>query len=188
MLQAVKMGAKAKSRGQLSALLSDAVANREELKERIAQGRAARKSAGNKYGELVRKARGRREYRLMQLVRRFLSGLARILCVNTVCVALIAKLRKLGTLDHSLLFFKLSLSLPEFNSTMATAVCIPKPLRPQEAVDSPPRSSHPPPSSTSSPPPSSSSPRSSSRRSSSRPSAPSAPAAPPPPSSSSPPI
>lgn len=52
--QAPKPGAgKARARGQLSALLADAVDNRAELEERIAQGRANRRAAGNKYGELT---------------------------------------------------------------------------------------------------------------------------------------
>ena len=42
---------RAKAKGQLSALLADAVSNRAELEERIAQGRANRRNAGNKYGE-----------------------------------------------------------------------------------------------------------------------------------------
>ncbi|KAL8280799.1 hypothetical protein RQP46_006803 [Phenoliferia psychrophenolica] len=47
----VKLGGKgARAKGQLSALLSEAVENRAELEERIAQSRNNRKSAGNKYG------------------------------------------------------------------------------------------------------------------------------------------
>lgn len=43
-------GGRARQKGQLSALLAEAVENRAELEERIAQGRANRKNAGNKYG------------------------------------------------------------------------------------------------------------------------------------------
>jgi hypothetical protein len=46
----VSRGAKAK--GQLSALLSAARDNREELEERIAQAKQNRRSAGSKYGTL----------------------------------------------------------------------------------------------------------------------------------------
>ncbi|KAK4051396.1 hypothetical protein OIV83_002880 [Microbotryomycetes sp. JL201] len=46
---AVGMG-RARAKGQLSALLADAYSNRAELEERIAQAKANRKSAGNKYG------------------------------------------------------------------------------------------------------------------------------------------
>ncbi|KAM0748743.1 hypothetical protein T439DRAFT_71963 [Meredithblackwellia eburnea MCA 4105] len=48
--QQAKVGGRARSKHQLSALLSEAVQNRDELEERIAQGRINRKSAGNKYG------------------------------------------------------------------------------------------------------------------------------------------
>ncbi|KAK4694283.1 hypothetical protein P7C70_g8762, partial [Phenoliferia sp. Uapishka_3] len=47
---APKLQGRAKGRHQLSALLAEAVENRAELEERIAQGRNNRKSAGNKYG------------------------------------------------------------------------------------------------------------------------------------------
>ncbi|KAM0789226.1 hypothetical protein ACM66B_000069 [Microbotryomycetes sp. NB124-2] len=46
---AVGLG-RARAKGQLSALLADAYSNRAELEERIAQAKANRKSAGNKYG------------------------------------------------------------------------------------------------------------------------------------------
>ncbi|SCZ89375.1 BZ3500_MvSof-1268-A1-R1_Chr9g10387 [Microbotryum saponariae] len=41
---------RARQKGQLSALLADAVENRAELEERIARGKANRKAAGNRYG------------------------------------------------------------------------------------------------------------------------------------------
>lgn len=41
---------RARRTGQLSALLADAVDRRQELEEKIAQGKANRKAAGNKYG------------------------------------------------------------------------------------------------------------------------------------------
>ncbi|TCD68906.1 hypothetical protein EIP91_009456 [Steccherinum ochraceum] len=49
-IKGAALGGRAKTRHQLSALLTDAYANREELEERIAQGRRNRKEAGNKYG------------------------------------------------------------------------------------------------------------------------------------------
>jgi hypothetical protein len=45
------LGGRARSRHQLSTLLSEAFENREALEERIAEGRRNRKEAGNKYGE-----------------------------------------------------------------------------------------------------------------------------------------
>lgn len=50
-IKGAKMGKMARSRGQLTTLLSEAYQNREALEERIAQGRRNRKEAGNKYGE-----------------------------------------------------------------------------------------------------------------------------------------
>ena len=50
-IKGAKLGKTARSRGQLSALLSEAYHNREMLEEKIAQGRRNRKEAGNKYGE-----------------------------------------------------------------------------------------------------------------------------------------
>ena len=44
------MGGRARSRHQLSSLLTEAYMNREALEEKIAQGRKNRKEAGNKYG------------------------------------------------------------------------------------------------------------------------------------------
>ncbi|KAH7921735.1 hypothetical protein BV22DRAFT_707114 [Leucogyrophana mollusca] len=49
-VQGAKLGATARSRHQLTTLLSEAYLNREALEERIAQGRRNRKEAGNKYG------------------------------------------------------------------------------------------------------------------------------------------
>ena len=46
-----KIGGLARTRHQLSSLLTDAYMNREALEEKIAQGRRNRKEAGNKYGQ-----------------------------------------------------------------------------------------------------------------------------------------
>jgi proline-rich protein PRCC len=48
--QAPKIGSRARTRHQLSALLTEAYENREALEEKIAQGRRNRKESGNKYG------------------------------------------------------------------------------------------------------------------------------------------
>ena len=50
LFQAPKIGSRARTRHQLSALLTEAYENREALEEKIAQGRRNRKEAGNKYG------------------------------------------------------------------------------------------------------------------------------------------
>ncbi|KIJ59196.1 hypothetical protein HYDPIDRAFT_44162 [Hydnomerulius pinastri MD-312] len=50
-VKGAKLGATARSRHQLTTLLTEAYLNREALEERIAQGRRNRKEAGNKYGE-----------------------------------------------------------------------------------------------------------------------------------------
>ena len=49
--QGAALGGRARSRHQLSTLLTEAYQNRESLEEKIAQGRRNRKEAGNKYGE-----------------------------------------------------------------------------------------------------------------------------------------
>jgi len=49
-IKAAKAGSVARTRHQLSTLLTDAYENREALEERIAQGKRNRKEAGNKYG------------------------------------------------------------------------------------------------------------------------------------------
>ncbi|KAF8509266.1 mitotic checkpoint regulator, MAD2B-interacting-domain-containing protein [Gautieria morchelliformis] len=49
-IKAPKIGSRARTRHQLSALLTEAYENREALEEKIAQGRRNRKEAGNKYG------------------------------------------------------------------------------------------------------------------------------------------
>ncbi|KIK91948.1 hypothetical protein PAXRUDRAFT_830411 [Paxillus rubicundulus Ve08.2h10] len=49
-VRGAKLGAVARSRHQLTTLLTEAYMNREALEERIAQGRRNRKEAGNKYG------------------------------------------------------------------------------------------------------------------------------------------
>jgi len=49
-IQGAKLGGRARSRHQLSTLLTEAYTNREALEERIAEGRRNRKEAGNKYG------------------------------------------------------------------------------------------------------------------------------------------
>ncbi|EGN95968.1 hypothetical protein SERLA73DRAFT_185425 [Serpula lacrymans var. lacrymans S7.3] len=49
-VQGAKLGGRARSRHQLTTLLTEAYTNREALEERIAQGRRNRKEAGNKYG------------------------------------------------------------------------------------------------------------------------------------------
>ncbi|KAF8838337.1 hypothetical protein BDN67DRAFT_933929 [Paxillus ammoniavirescens] len=49
-VKGTKLGAVARSRHQLTTLLTEAYTNREALEERIAQGRRNRKEAGNKYG------------------------------------------------------------------------------------------------------------------------------------------
>jgi len=45
-----KLSGRAKSRHQLSSLLTEAYQNREALEDKIAEGRRNRKEAGNKYG------------------------------------------------------------------------------------------------------------------------------------------
>ena len=50
--QGAALGGRAKTRHQLSTLLTDAYQNREALEEKIAMARRNRKEAGNKYGEL----------------------------------------------------------------------------------------------------------------------------------------
>ncbi|EMD38364.1 hypothetical protein CERSUDRAFT_72887 [Gelatoporia subvermispora B] len=50
-LQGAALGGRARTRHQLSTLLTEAYQNREALEEQIAQGRRNRKEAGNKYGE-----------------------------------------------------------------------------------------------------------------------------------------
>jgi len=45
------LGGRARSRGQLATLLTEAYQNREAYEEKIAHGRRNRKEAGNKYGE-----------------------------------------------------------------------------------------------------------------------------------------
>lgn len=50
MLQGAGLSGRARTRHQLSSLLTEAYQNREALEERIAQGRRNRKEAGNKYG------------------------------------------------------------------------------------------------------------------------------------------
>lgn len=49
-IKGAKLGRVAKTRHQLTTLLSDAYSNREMLEEKIAQGKRNRKEAGNKYG------------------------------------------------------------------------------------------------------------------------------------------
>ena len=49
-LKGAALGGRARSRHQLSTLLTEAYSNREELEEKLAQGRRNRKEAGNKYG------------------------------------------------------------------------------------------------------------------------------------------
>ncbi|KAG2078255.1 hypothetical protein BDR04DRAFT_458150 [Suillus decipiens] len=49
-IQGAKLGSTARSRHQLTTLLTDAYHNREALEEKIAQARRNRKEAGNKYG------------------------------------------------------------------------------------------------------------------------------------------
>ncbi|KAH0826925.1 mitotic checkpoint regulator, MAD2B-interacting-domain-containing protein [Lanmaoa asiatica] len=49
-VKGAKLGSVARSRHQLTTLLTEAYLNREVLEERIAQGRRNRKEAGNKYG------------------------------------------------------------------------------------------------------------------------------------------
>lgn len=49
-VQGAKLGSTARSRHQLTTLLTDAYHNREALEEKIAQARRNRKEAGNKYG------------------------------------------------------------------------------------------------------------------------------------------
>ncbi|EIN07335.1 hypothetical protein PUNSTDRAFT_136020 [Punctularia strigosozonata HHB-11173 SS5] len=53
-VQGAKLGGRARSRHQLTTLLTEAYQNRETLEEKIAQGRRNRKEAGMKYGELYR--------------------------------------------------------------------------------------------------------------------------------------
>ena len=50
-VKGAKLGAVARSRHQLTTLLTEAYLNREVLEDKIAQGRRNRKEAGNKYGE-----------------------------------------------------------------------------------------------------------------------------------------
>lgn len=50
-VKGAKLGGVARSRHQLTTLLTEAYLNRDALEERIAQGRRNRKEAGNKYGE-----------------------------------------------------------------------------------------------------------------------------------------
>lgn len=52
-VKGAKLGSVARSRHQLTTLLTEAYLNREALEERIAQGRRNRKEAGNKYGEYL---------------------------------------------------------------------------------------------------------------------------------------
>jgi proline-rich protein PRCC len=52
-VQGAKLGKQARSRHQLTTLLTEAYANRDLLEERIAQGKRNRKEAGMKYGECV---------------------------------------------------------------------------------------------------------------------------------------
>ena len=52
-VKGAKLGAVARSRHQLTTLLTEAYSNREVLEERIAQGRRNRKEAGMKYGEYL---------------------------------------------------------------------------------------------------------------------------------------
>ncbi|THH33961.1 hypothetical protein EUX98_g283 [Antrodiella citrinella] len=49
-IKGAALSGRARGRHQLSTLLSEAYSNREELEEKIAQGRKNRKEAGNKYG------------------------------------------------------------------------------------------------------------------------------------------
>ncbi|TBU35932.1 mitotic checkpoint regulator, MAD2B-interacting-domain-containing protein [Dichomitus squalens] len=49
-IKGAALGGRARSRHQLSTLLTEAYQNREDLEEKIAQGRRNRKEAGNKYG------------------------------------------------------------------------------------------------------------------------------------------
>ncbi|KAI0748170.1 mitotic checkpoint regulator, MAD2B-interacting-domain-containing protein [Daedaleopsis nitida] len=49
-IQGAALGGRARTRHQLSTLLTEAYSNREALEEKIAQGRRNRKEAGNKYG------------------------------------------------------------------------------------------------------------------------------------------
>lgn len=49
-LQGAKLGGRARSRHQLTTLLTEAYSNREALEEKIAEGRRNRKEAGKKYG------------------------------------------------------------------------------------------------------------------------------------------
>lgn len=53
-VQGAKLGGRARSRHQLTTLLTEAYQNRESLEEQIAQGRRNRKEAGMKYGESFR--------------------------------------------------------------------------------------------------------------------------------------
>lgn len=50
--QGAALSGRARTRHQLSSLLTEAYQNREALEEQIAQGRRNRKEAGNKYGVL----------------------------------------------------------------------------------------------------------------------------------------
>lgn len=50
-IKGAALSGRARTRGQLATLLTEAYQNREAYEERIAQGRRNRKEAGNKYGE-----------------------------------------------------------------------------------------------------------------------------------------
>lgn len=50
-IKGAALSGRARSRGQLATLLTEAYQNREAYEDRIAQGRRNRKEAGNKYGE-----------------------------------------------------------------------------------------------------------------------------------------
>lgn len=50
-IKGAALSGRARSRGQLATLLTEAYQNREAYEERIAQGRRNRKEAGNKYGK-----------------------------------------------------------------------------------------------------------------------------------------
>jgi proline-rich protein PRCC len=52
-IQGAKLGGRARSRHQLTTLLTEAYQNREALEEQIAQGRRNRKEAGMKYGQSI---------------------------------------------------------------------------------------------------------------------------------------
>jgi hypothetical protein len=52
-IKGAALSGRAKSRGQLATLLTEAYQNRDAYEERIAQGRRNRKEAGNKYGKSI---------------------------------------------------------------------------------------------------------------------------------------